>query len=401
MKAKTIWILAILAAFLGSYVYWFEVRPQSRFASTQEAKERATKVFPDLADKAEDRKLIDQVSSISIERKDSALTLDRKGQDWYLTRPVDALASSDSVKSLIGEILTLPKDEKNISKAELSSGGLADYGLDNPSAKLTITVAGKPYEILFGNPDPTDRTVYALMPGSPDVMRVAKYGFEALDKAPRDFRDAHFLRFKATELGSLRMMSSKGEVVLVHKDPDWLLTYPVSDRADSIRVEDLVIKLGAVSAGQPALKSPPIAAKIPTKIRMLVAGPAAAIRISSTGFSGVPRIIATPPIGSSVMLSTGIPNDFATSECATSCAVTHANTRHRNAIAHTAPATPFPAPITPNSPTSTRNVTCTRNSIPKIRPIPNDHLIAHLSRGQARSIRCILSSPPKPASIPT
>lgn len=246
MRARTIWILLAIVVLLGGYVYWFEVREESRTASTEESKDRARRVFPTLAEG--DAKLVEKVTQVSIERKGAKLTVERKGKEWMITQPVEATAVKDSVEGLVRSILDMAKEPKDIKKADFTEKGLAEYGLEEPAVKVTITVDGQPHEVLFGKADPTGRVVYARLAESSDVMRVDKYVVDGLPRGAGDLRDRHFLHFESGALEWIRMKSAKAEVVLVRRDPDWELEFPVHDRADSIRSQDIVSKLGQLEA---------------------------------------------------------------------------------------------------------------------------------------------------------
>ncbi|GEM_PF-4465151 len=249
MKTRTVWILLGLVALLGAYVYWFEVRSQSRWTSTSESEQMKGRVFGELAPRAEEILKEDKTSGISIVRGEKSIILERHGDEWWMVKPVEARVSTDAVKWLVRVILSMPRQEKGISEAEFPSAGLAEYGLEKPAAAVTITIAGKTYEVLFGFMDPTDNLLYAKRPGTSDVIQVQKFAVEdLLRQEANDLRERKFLHLPGEVLASIGMASGKDKVVLTQTDAEWRVTTPVSDRADVFRVADLINRLSNLAA---------------------------------------------------------------------------------------------------------------------------------------------------------
>ena len=243
MKPKTALILAVIAAVLLVYVIWFEIRGASRWPSTKERKAQLTLVFPALAADAD--KLVEKVTRVRIERPEGTVELVRTESGWELA-PSKEPASKTEVDSYVTSLLRLAKEEKGVE----SPGEPGQYGLAEPRVKVRFLLEGKEHEVDFGSAIPAADQVYAKLPGTEAVMVVQKYAFDRVAKSADDFRERRFLAFLPGNLHEIQLASDKGEITLVQKDPYWWVTVPVSDRADALRIDDLVRKLGELEAAE-------------------------------------------------------------------------------------------------------------------------------------------------------
>src|SRR4051794_25347181 len=110
----------------------------------------------------------------------------------------------------------------------------------------------------------------------------------------------------------------------------------------------------------------------------LTSGPATATLTSSMGLSGKDFILASPPMGNSVMSCTSLPSLMATSECPNSCSKTQKNKATTRPTVTSAPSR-LPESLNARKPKKARSkkkLQWTFTSIPKARPILKEPPIA-------------------------
>src|SRR5262249_21134071 len=87
-------------------------------------------------------------------KKDEEIRLQRDGEKWRIVAPFEAAAGKDLMQLLTGPLANLRAE----SFKELATKKLADYGLDKPYLRLTVTSQkkddkkGTERELLIGNP---------------------------------------------------------------------------------------------------------------------------------------------------------------------------------------------------------------------------------------------------------
>jgi hypothetical protein len=231
MKPRNLIILSLVVAAVGAYIYFYERhRPTS-----DEARARANKVFPDL-----DR---DSVTSLEVRNSHGEFRLVKSGDEWHLTAPIDFPADASTVSSLLGSLGNL-EQERKLSPADVDP---ADYGLDAPTLFVAAaTEDGTRFALDVGDETPLGSNRAVRRADEEDILVCSDYFVTDLDKELDDWRSRDVVDVVADDLASLQVVSGSDRIHLVRSDGDWLLMEPIEDLADGDHVSNLISNLNSL-----------------------------------------------------------------------------------------------------------------------------------------------------------
>jgi len=182
------------------------------------------------------------VETISITRGDALIVLTREGDAWRLIEPVQAVADSTEVSSLL-HILLEAQEERRI---EETPANLADYGLERPSLHISVTLkGGKTLPVLLlGDVNPNGRSVYAKRPDQPAVFLVTVVVRLRTDRASDDFRDKTLLVFEPNHVTQVELIG-KGQPISLHRaeKKGWEISAPIKARVDAAVIGQMLWKI--------------------------------------------------------------------------------------------------------------------------------------------------------------
>jgi hypothetical protein len=228
MRFRSTFVLILLLIGLGAYVYWVEV-PKSQ----EEAKKKTILDF-----KADD------VTGVSLAYPDREIVMKKSGKDWRLTKPLDAAADSTTVKNLIAAIA-----EAEVKKTFDNASDLAQYGLDQPFAKVTVTLKDKELPtILIGKSTPVGFSAYAKKADAPQVLLTTSAFRSGMDKKVKDLRDKTILNFVDQDVQKIELRGEGKELVLVQKDDHWTIEQPGPYAADASTMRSFLSTLRSLRA---------------------------------------------------------------------------------------------------------------------------------------------------------
>ena len=184
----------------------------------------------------------DKITKIGLSYGDESLqpiTLEKRGNEWYLSEPVEAPADPDKIKYLMDDLLN-----KRI-KMRFKTKELARYGLDKPQITLSIWTEGSgenPYKSFLIGHKGVEYTVYAKEKGEPDVViGIESSALDDFTKSPSDMRQRKIMRFASKDLDSIKIVRANMAEITLQKDEEgnWRMIEPVKSRADKDEVDKL------------------------------------------------------------------------------------------------------------------------------------------------------------------
>lgn len=186
----------------------------------------------------------DQIVKIRLSYSDEELqpiTLERRGEEWFLTEPVEAPADPDKVKYLLDDLL-----DKRV-KMRFKAEDLAKYGLERPQIVVSVwTSASKePYrEFLIGS-KAIEYSVYAKERSDPDVIAIESSALDDFTKTASDLRLRKIMRFALKEARSLTLSYPGRPAIKLSKDEEgkWRMLEPVETDADQDAVKEVLEEL--------------------------------------------------------------------------------------------------------------------------------------------------------------
>ena len=233
MRFRGTFVLLILCAALGAYVYFYEIKGGEK---REKAKQEENQIW-----KVESNTL----QQIDLTTPELHITADRIGEkEWKLTapRPLDADAEE------LNRLASSASDISRENVVEPSATDLARFGLNPPQVALQFkTKDGKEYRIRFGNNNPTGNSTYAALEGKSEIFTVASYVASNFRKKLDDLRNRAILNFEQFETQSADLITSKGAVQLIKENDRWYLQSKERWAADTSAVNSI---LGALSSGK-------------------------------------------------------------------------------------------------------------------------------------------------------
>lgn len=224
MRTGRLVLLALVVLALGVYIMLVE----RRAPTTDELKEHEGKLFAGF-DQAKARRIV-----ITNSRGRFELTKDK--DTWLLKAPLADQANQGAAASLLYSLGSL-KAERTFKAGEVK---LPEYGLDKPPLAVTVEDdAGKSYTLKLGSEMPLGNARAALM-ASGAVCLVNKFVAADLDKDLAGWRSDELAQVYSTDVASLTVASSSGQVALAHTGSVWTITAPSPDIADRERAEGVI-----------------------------------------------------------------------------------------------------------------------------------------------------------------
>ncbi len=228
MRFRTTFVLLLVLAGLGAYLYWLE--------------------FPRQKKEAEAKKLFaikpDEVQEVRLHFADRNILLRKTGDVWRLVEPLEAPADEITVKNLLNTIAECEV------KRELENGGdLKQFGLDPPFVTLHVKLKDRELPaVAVGKNTPVGFSAY-IQRSDDKKVRLTTSAFRAgLDKQVKDVRDKAILNFTDDEVQRFSLVRSDGTISLSRKDGQWVIEQPGHYPADGPTVRSFLSTLRSMRA---------------------------------------------------------------------------------------------------------------------------------------------------------
>jgi hypothetical protein len=228
---QIVYYLAAIAVISG-YIYFFE----RGAVKTDADKDKKTKIFQDyVADdikKIEVENLATTVNALKV-----PIVLEKDDKDvWQITAPHSFKADEDTVHTVLNAFSNF-NPESTIEKPS----NLADFGLNTPSARCSVTnKTGKDYVLLIGDKSITGASVYVKAPDKADVYMLPQFSVSNMIKDVNSYRDKSFFKTDDILSNKVRIVRD-GKTTVFEKDKDggWEMTEPIKAKADASKISTL------------------------------------------------------------------------------------------------------------------------------------------------------------------
>ena len=199
----------------------------------------------DLRDKSVLKFDRNKVDSVALASLDKDVQLAKRGEDWSLTKPVQAPADYGTVEGLIGRLQTAQM--KSLAAADPKD--LKEYGLDKPELSATLG-AGSARATLEIGKKTADGTLYARDTSRPMVFTVEAGLLDELKKPSDDYRRKDL--FECRPYNATRVEVTRGPDAWVfekvkgqEKDATekWRQAAPTARDVDAAKMDAFLTKL--------------------------------------------------------------------------------------------------------------------------------------------------------------
>lgn len=245
MNPRTTGLLALAAAILGGFIYFYEIEGESaRLAARDEEK----RIFPGLD--ATDVDAIELTTDDGIEAR-----FERQEGRWRVVSPISGRADATALDAMADALTSLPREG-----SVASDGGLEQYGLGQYVRTVLFEIANAPNGLLIGRSTPVGGHVYVARLGDDDPDEVSyteSYRVNAFKRRLDDLRDRRIFGFEVGDVRTLRVGWPAGyagaegdvEVALARDEAgDWQMGVPATGRADQQTIRDLLSDLSFLRA---------------------------------------------------------------------------------------------------------------------------------------------------------
>ncbi|MBN1225305.1 MAG: DUF4340 domain-containing protein [Candidatus Aminicenantes bacterium] len=188
----------------------------------------------------------DEVKSIDLKSGDIQWQAEKKGDDWFLMKPLEFLAEKSKITSILSALSDL-KANGFVSEAKKEEE-IKEYALDRPEREVTLGLPLENQTVTFTINKIEDKT-YATTSLSSKIVEVEDSILETLAKEPGEMRDKDVAAFYSWEAKKIRIR--KGETAieaLKDKENNWHLDKDDGEEADKEKIESLIRKIENLEA---------------------------------------------------------------------------------------------------------------------------------------------------------
>jgi hypothetical protein len=196
----------------------------------------------------------DEVRGIKLKTKEIQWRALRRDEEWYLKRPVEALAQESKINDILYSLSNMKAKEFISEKKQEEE--ITQYGLDAPEFEITLEMPLENKEVIFYL-NKMEETVYATTSLSPKIITVEDSVFTDLEKKPEDLRDKEVADFYSWEANKVEI--KRGEIdwtVAKDEEDDWHFESPVKEAAEKEKIEAFIRKIEGLEAKE--LIDPPL-----------------------------------------------------------------------------------------------------------------------------------------------
>jgi hypothetical protein len=201
----------------------------------------------------------DKVDSLSLVKTGQTLQFTKRGSEWRIVSPVAARADFGTVESSLERVASL----QMLTIVGENAGDLQKYGLDKPSATITVGLGSSKATLLLGKTE--DAVVYARDISRPLVFTVAPTLTTDLFKDVNEYRRKDLFdsrSFTTQRITFARPSESISLEKSKDKDGKEIWKNGGGKAIDAAKADDLLAKIGSLQAAMfkatadPALKTP-------------------------------------------------------------------------------------------------------------------------------------------------
>ncbi|MBW2272716.1 MAG: DUF4340 domain-containing protein [Deltaproteobacteria bacterium] len=235
MNPRTTGLLALAAALLGAFVYFYEIRGGDRRERVEEASRR---IFPEV--EASEIDLLDLSSTEGVR----ARALREQGR-WLLVEPLDFPGDTVALDGIAGSLAQLTSESAIESPREPGV-----YGLGEGARRLAFRAGEERHELVIGKQTPVGESTYVARGAQPErVLTVATWRIDSLSHGLDELRDRRVLVFDRGAVDELVIRWPGSEIVLAKRADGWWIRKPAgAGRADDPQVENLLSDLSFLRA---------------------------------------------------------------------------------------------------------------------------------------------------------
>ena len=224
-------ILILVAAALGAYVYFYEIKGGEERKAEKDREEQLVTIAKD------------SIKAVEIKDFNQKFRFEKNADGWKITRPVETDAEESTVNSFLSTLTGAKKSRTFVVKEKDKAG----YGLRNASVQIKVTANnGSVDSVMLGEKTSIGSNVYVTK-GDSMVSLTPLSLKDAAQKPLLSWRDKRAIHFKKDEVRAFNLKSGSGNFNFEKEGTDWMLTAPLKSKADNNEVTAVLNKLDFIS----------------------------------------------------------------------------------------------------------------------------------------------------------
>lgn len=186
-----------------------------------------------------------EAKRIKLRAKDIEWIAQKREDEWFLEKPVEALAKKYRVEDVLNTLANMRAKEFVVEAKETSD--LERYGLSRADYEVAVNLPAKNQEIIFYLQKKDDK-VYATTSSSPKIISVEEYVLTDLEKKVDDLREKQVASFYTWEANKIEVKKGKA-IIIASKDKDnkWQVVGEKGE-ADASKIESFIRKMESLEA---------------------------------------------------------------------------------------------------------------------------------------------------------
>jgi hypothetical protein len=180
----------------------------------------------------------DDIQSITFTTKKGYTIVEKRGDDWFITNPLNVKASNEELNRILSTLDGLRVD----TFVDDAPKDIKKYGLLNPRVNLSILLKEKGLiELKIGNESQDKKGVYAMVSTVPSVYLVRKSIIDDIGKSSDDLREKRIISFDLADVQKVEIAKQNEETVFERVDEEnWKVN---NEPAKKYEVESLIRKI--------------------------------------------------------------------------------------------------------------------------------------------------------------
>ncbi|HWN43874.1 MAG TPA: DUF4340 domain-containing protein [Thermoanaerobaculia bacterium] len=252
MRPRTLLVLLVLVAGLGSFIWFYE----RELPSSEERAKLEKRVLQVEKDDVTAVTLQSESGTVRMEKVNLPAPAEEEKEqeqdeeeidttpdtEWHLRQPLNARADAFAVDGLLDALINLEQTRV------LDDVDPKQAGLDKPRATVRLKTDEGETILKIGAADPMGGSTLAAVEGRKGAYVVSDSILNEIRKAPGDWRDRQMFRGDRDQVQRITLSTGGQGVVLVPKGDAFRIERPVSDRADREKVDALFAELSGLTA---------------------------------------------------------------------------------------------------------------------------------------------------------
>lgn len=185
----------------------------------------------------------EDITGVEFQNDEESFSLDKQNDLWKIIDGEKAKADAGEIKNFL-KLVDKFKVKKFLHEKPDS---LAPYGLDKPSARLTLKTGKEdgPLTLLVGGKK-EDEGYYGKIKNAQNIVLLGNQLVKTLTKKAVDFMPKTLLDFKQENVSKIHLKTGGEQIVLArNKESDWKIIKPIEASADLSTVNSLLFDLKA------------------------------------------------------------------------------------------------------------------------------------------------------------